>query len=450
MTREEQVKICANCAHYKHDVQKGIVCKLTGEYATFDTTCSKYEKSTEESELKYAVKHEPAEIKGFFAFFVYWSIPIGVILTLIRMITGFDPSAYATTDFLLAYDVLFTAVYVFTGAYVVYAFVKCKPDAVYMAKYQLFLAFFSNLFALLLEVSESTTLTSVIWSIVFFIYLCFSEDVKDRVPKETRKFTPFSRVYFPVSLIALVLFFLLGLVEVSRGYRFFADPSEKIADICEVVSSTLPDGDFHSMYVDGNSLVYGFDQEFEELSKEDVARLSLTLREGVLADFEIDADTRDFFNLCIEADFDVVYKYTDPNSGTCVIVTITPDVLEKAIQPGYVHVISSEAWNDIMTLYNESLPLEYFEDCYLENVSINDFQKTIRYDLRLVNMSVSQLSDLTTEDFEYHMCSIFDDVSDDVMVLVDYAGYDVEYSFTADCLSWWSKTVTLEHDEIFE
>ena len=134
MTREEQVKICANCAHYKHDVQKGIVCKLTGEYATFDTTCSKYEKSTEESELKYAVKHEPAEIKGFFAFFVYWSIPIGVILTLIRMITGFDPSAYATTDFLLAYDVLFTAVYVFTGAYVVYAFVKCKKFAVRRCK----------------------------------------------------------------------------------------------------------------------------------------------------------------------------------------------------------------------------------------------------------------------------------------------------------------------------
>ena len=65
-------------------------------------------------------------------------------------------------------------------------------------------------------------------------------------------------------------------------------------------------------------------------------------------------------------------------------------------------------------------------------------------------MPVSQLNGLTDEDFEYHMRSIFDDVSDDVMILADYSGYDVEYSFTADCLSWWSKSITLEHDEIFE
>lgn len=450
MTREEQVKICASCAQHKHDIHKGIVCKITGEHATFTTTCPNYEKSTEEPVLRQEAKQEPAEIKGFFGFYVFWSIPLGIVLTLIRMIASFDASAYASSNFLLAYDILFTAVYVVTCAYVIHAFVKCKSDAVFMAKYQLLMLFFSNLFVLLSGAPESTTLTGIIWSVIFFIYLCVSEDVKDRVPKETRKLTPFSKVFFPVSLIIPILCFLIGLVEASRGFSFFADPAEKIADMCEVASSTLPDGNLHSMYVDGHSIVYGLDEELGELSKEATDRLSLTLRESLLAGFELDAETREFFNLCVEADFDVVYKYTDRDAGTCVTVTITPDKLEKAIQPGYVHVISSEAWNEILTHYNADLPLEYFEDCYLENVSVNDFQKTIRYDLKLVNMSVSQLNGLTNEDFEYHMWSIFDDVSDDVMILADYAGYDVEYSFTADCLSWWSKSVILEHDEIFE
>ena len=49
MTREEQVKICASCSQHKHDIHKGIVCKITGEHATFTTTCPDYDKSVEES-----------------------------------------------------------------------------------------------------------------------------------------------------------------------------------------------------------------------------------------------------------------------------------------------------------------------------------------------------------------------------------------------------------------
>jgi hypothetical protein len=450
MTREEQVKVCASCAKHKHDIHKGIVCKITGDHATFTTTCPDYEKASEESVLKPVVKQEPTEIKGFFGFYVFWSIPLGIVLTLIRMIAAFDASAYASSNFLLAYDILFTAVYVVTCAYVIHAFVKCKSDAVFMAKYQLLMLFFSNLLVLLSGEPESSTITGIIWAVIFFIYLCFSEDVKNRIPKETRKLTPFSKVFFPVSLVIPILCFLIGLVEASHGYSFFADPAEKIEDMCEVASSTLPDGNLHSMYVDGKSIVYGLDEEFGELSKDATDRLAITLRESILAGFDVDAETREFFNLCVEADFDVVYKYTDRDAGTCVTVTITPEKLEKAIQPGYEHVVTSDSWNEILTYYNASLPLLYFEDCYLENVSVNEFQKAIRYDLKLVNMPVSQLNGLTDEDFEYHMRSIFDDVSDDVMILADYSGYDVEYSFTADCLSWWSKSITLEHDEIFK
>lgn len=77
-------------------------------------------------------------------------------------------------------------------------------------------------------------------------------------------------------------------------------------------------------------------------------------------------------------------------------------------------------------------------------------QKRIRYDLELTNLSVEDLYALSHDDFKAHMISIFDSVSDDVMALVEYSGYDIEYSFTADCLSWWSKSVILEHDQIFQ
>lgn len=448
MTREEQVNICRCCEHHKLDMTKGIVCKKTGEHATFDEECPDFSGSGETPKDTQA--NEPSEIKGFFAFYLYWSIPIGVIITIIKTLFSYDSASYLGSGFLLCADIALTLIYTYLGIYVIYAFIKQRSDAVFMAKYQLLYLFLSNILVIAVGDSESMTFSSIIWSIIFFLYICFSEDVKDRIPKETRKLTKINRYFVPISLIIPVVCFLLGLAEIAQGHSFFANPEDKLKDLCLITQSTLPDGNLHSMYVDGKSIVYGLDEEFGELSKEAIDRLAITLRESILAGFEVDAETREFFNLCVEADFDVVYKYTDRDAGTCVTVTITPDKLEKAIEPGYKHVITPDAWNEVLTYYNASLPLVYFEDCYLENVSVNDFQKTIRYDLKLVNMSVSELNGLTNDDFEYHMRSIFEDVSDDVMILADYAGYDVEYSFTADCLSWWSKSVTLEHDEIFE
>lgn len=449
MTREEQVKICMGCTHNKLDMQKGIVCKKTGETATFETTCPDFE-SNNEVQLTPEEKYGTTEIKGFFAFYVFWSIPLGIVLTLVRSFASFDASAYAASNFLLAYDVIFTTVYVVTCIYVVRAFVKRYTDAVFMAKYQLLMLFFSNLIVALFGVTETTTFTGMIWSVIFFVYLCLSEDVKDRIPTETRKLTRFSKIFVPSSLIIPILCLLIGMVETFNGHSLFADPASKIEDLCKVAATTLPDGDMHSIYVDGTSVVYGFDAEWGELSKPTIDRLGITLREGMLSDFEVDHDTQEFFQLCIEADFDVVYKYTDRYAGTCVTIVLTPEHLSQAIKPGYVHTITSDTWNEVLDFYNSELPKLYFEDCFVENVSINQMQKRIRYDLELTNLSVEDLYALSHDDFKAHMISIFDSVSDDVMALVEYSGYDIEYSFTADCLSWWSKSVILEHDQIFQ
>jgi len=36
MNRKNQVKICENCTHCKQDINRGIICGLTNEYATFE------------------------------------------------------------------------------------------------------------------------------------------------------------------------------------------------------------------------------------------------------------------------------------------------------------------------------------------------------------------------------------------------------------------------------
>tara|TARA_R110002051_G_scaffold324618_1_gene422723 strand:+ start:3533 stop:3886 length:354 start_codon:yes stop_codon:yes gene_type:complete len=43
MTREEYLKFCKVCVNRKIDLQKGLVCSLTNEIASFDQVCSQNE-----------------------------------------------------------------------------------------------------------------------------------------------------------------------------------------------------------------------------------------------------------------------------------------------------------------------------------------------------------------------------------------------------------------------
>ena len=42
MTREERLKLCEMCAHCKRDIQRGMVCGLTNEYADFEGDCPQF------------------------------------------------------------------------------------------------------------------------------------------------------------------------------------------------------------------------------------------------------------------------------------------------------------------------------------------------------------------------------------------------------------------------
>ena len=75
---------------------------------------------------------------------------------------------------------------------------------------------------------QSSTISSILWSVVLFIYICVSEDVNNRIPKETRKLSGFSKYFVLPSIVVLFLCLAAGLTESVNGYRLFADPEEKL------------------------------------------------------------------------------------------------------------------------------------------------------------------------------------------------------------------------------
>lgn len=65
MTPEEKLKICIICENRKMDIQKGTVCKYTGEKPEFEETCDNFKTDAREAynQLQQEKEKEPIEVK---------------------------------------------------------------------------------------------------------------------------------------------------------------------------------------------------------------------------------------------------------------------------------------------------------------------------------------------------------------------------------------------------
>ena len=133
-------------------MEQGITCGLTGGRPSFEGECLDYELDSEEKERVERQQEEDlksAKLTGFPAFYIYFALPIGLIWTLVSLITSFSAESYAGNRFLMAGDIVLWFFYFYFSIYTIYAFVKRKPDAVFFAKYQLIMVFLTNLLVLI-------------------------------------------------------------------------------------------------------------------------------------------------------------------------------------------------------------------------------------------------------------------------------------------------------------
>ena len=72
MTREEHLKFCKFCFNRKINMQKGLVCNLTGEIADFDNSCASYEIDDIETKRLETKVNDEMETSSDSVFFGSW------------------------------------------------------------------------------------------------------------------------------------------------------------------------------------------------------------------------------------------------------------------------------------------------------------------------------------------------------------------------------------------
>ena len=448
MTREQQVEICAGCKNRKFDLNKGIICGKTGESGVFEQECPEYEADEKKAVITEYDTKDPELMAGFLKFYVYWLLPVGGILTLVLAYILFDPSLWKVSLFLPLYDICFSVIYCLLCIYVMLAFINCKTDAVFMAKFQLALLGLSHLPILLFTNAPIYSYSAIAWSIIIFTYLSFSKSVKERIPKETRKLTKFSKIFLPIAICIPIICMALGLTESITGKRFFASAKDQIELYCDALQKELPDDEWHSVFVDGNAVVYGYNTTLGEMTDNEEERYVILNRECILMSLKYEEYTDQFLKLCLEAEYDLEYRYIDDIYGTSTSVVVTSEMVDNLVKSGYNHVISNVTWEKFTDLYNVDLPRLYFDDCTLQSMSVYPEKKTIYYELELTNTPIATLANITSDVLKEHILSNFNELYDDSITLALISNFDIEYHFTTDSVDWWQTTVRLNLDEV--
>lgn len=154
-------------------------------------------------------------VRGWLSFFLF-VVGFGSLFSLVMSISGFRADGDDFVSYLFSgIDVLFSLALVALAGYTIHAFLYIRSNAVFLGKLYVVIIFISNTLLLLSGEMPDTGWDSLpqvakalVWSFIWFSYLCVSRQVEELFPKENRKVFKRDK-YFAVSLLvipALLLF----------------------------------------------------------------------------------------------------------------------------------------------------------------------------------------------------------------------------------------------------
>lgn len=266
------------------------------------------------------------EIHGWL-FFFFFAIILGGLFSAIYPIATFNASDYAGNFCLGAVDIVIGLLLLAVAGFTVYSFVNRKPNAVFWGRVYVALVFLTNIFVLIGGATEDTGFQStthvirgVIWGIIWFLYLSFSDQVQEVIPQSFRKITSMDWAMLAASVLLPVFLFVVGYSQInslvdSRTTQETELKKEELAYNQRTdgrVIFTIPDGfECESQVVDGE----GTSVTVFSINNDDIGSCTMC------SDYDTDKSKKNFDSYWDGWKDDDIKKYSTENvdRGTITI-----------------------------------------------------------------------------------------------------------------------------------
>lgn len=187
------------------------------------------------------------EIHGWLSFF-FFAIVVGGLFGAIYPILTFNASDYVGNFCLGAVDIVIGLFLLAVAVFTVYSFVNRKPNAVFWGKVYVVLVFLTNILVLISGATEEKGFQSVtqvvrgvVWGIIWFLYLTFSEQVQVIIPKSYRKISSMDWTMLAALVLLPIFLFVVGYSQINSLVDSRTNQETELREI-ELESNQRTDG----------------------------------------------------------------------------------------------------------------------------------------------------------------------------------------------------------------
>ena len=264
-----------------------------------------------ESALTAEYLKENTEIGGWLTFFLF-CICVGGIASVIISLVRFNPAEYMGSNLLALTDVALGVMLCGLSFYTLYAFIKRKPDAVYLGKLYVVTTFLTNLLVLFNGDYEASgfgslpqIIRSLIWGVIWYAFLCVSTRVEEVIPKEYRKKTA-KDYYITIALYLIPIVLLAAGVGSLKNIR--QDQEAKFTQAAQLNANEYTDGKVIFR------LPEGFSCERHDLEEPKLTIFSLEHADigevTLCSDYDTDMSQKNFNGYCTNWEDESAKQYT--------------------------------------------------------------------------------------------------------------------------------------------
>ena len=214
MTQEEKTKMCSICKNRKFSTKEGLICGNTEAKPTFLDNCQDFDidivaqerLKKKAAELEKMIDLNSTSTKifiGFIAFIAFLGITF-----LVGFIRGFQAVAPLSLAEILIYTLIWVGICGYFCGYLAFAYIRKMSDTIFVAKYLSVIGAIFGLFMFVIYPGYWLRAVIIIGICVsFFLYLIYSEEIDNRIPKESRKLTKLNKVMLIVSIVTQLFFY---------------------------------------------------------------------------------------------------------------------------------------------------------------------------------------------------------------------------------------------------
>ena len=245
------------------------------------------------------------------------------------------------------------------------------------------------------------------------------------------------------------------------GISLFTSEKTKITQYCENTSNMLPiqvseEMNWTDLTFNGQTVEYTYEylDEVYGLIEESASEELFTLMSRYQTELvktsyaDIITETADpLIDIVVNSkEYDLRFQYCSPKGEPLFCVTLSNEELKELDKAG-IHTTSDESFESLIDAYNAMLPIEFVEDCLISKCSYSAKDKTLHYEMELVNSTMAQLSSLDQAYMKEVMMESMPYMTDAPGVIARLNGFTISFRFTADCSDWWESKVSINSEE---